>query len=826
MRNIVPDGNYLFTLQQFHISIHNVLCEKGTGSDNLGTNSTEGYQNEDLFARTHKLLRDKAHYACENSEIILVSHVCDGSGDCTDGSDEINCTVQTQGLMFKCNSGESIHVSKHCNFKTDCLDGSDEFNCIHPSCKDEEFMCSNGQCINTSYRCDLEINCLDKSDEMGCGSLPICPDFTCLSRDCINSKYLGDGVKDCPGLFGEDESEEHQKNTCAEGFKRCDITSTPCFESNKLCVYDRDSLGNLKHCRKGEHIQGCSNFTCQSSKYFKCPESYCIPVHKVCDGVKDCTDGYDEKNCQNFSCPGFFRCKYDNTCVHPSHICDGIIHCPISADDETFCDLRTKACQQGCICEGYLMKCENMGLLNIPNYSSQIRGLGLRKNNLVISGRMFQHLPLLSALDLSENQISLLHVDTFANLANLVLLDLSGNLINSFTSGTFRQLHNLKELILLDNPILKIFEGSFDGLYSLSSLVLNKMRIGHLEDNCFGDLGSLTLLDLSYNKLATLPPMVFEGLRGLERLDVTGNRLVNVNMTTFITLPDELRIRASSFHVCCYVKYAIHCEPREDVFSSCDNLLGTSSLRMLMWIIGSLAFFGNLLLLVLSVFKIYEIKGSKNSIIVQLWLASGSLMGSYIIAISIMDEVYKGIFHKMFSFWTNHFACKFLRILFSVSFGLINWGTVVTAYALQRGDKLSKFFTATFFMILGFMYFVLDFIVGLKNEWNDIYTGMCMPTMSPVLSVEWVVMFWASPAVALIAHLLLFVYNVSGDTSYVDAKRKNNRYFLVLGIGSFLPWLVFFVVSIGKYTDINVQALGFLSLLIPSAAMPFCLLLA
>ena len=37
---------------------------------------------------------------------------------------------------------------------------------------------------------------------------------------------------------------------------------------------------------------------------YHCPDSFCLPFHKVCDGKSDCPDGADEINCKSYTCPG------------------------------------------------------------------------------------------------------------------------------------------------------------------------------------------------------------------------------------------------------------------------------------------------------------------------------------------------------------------------------------------------------------------------------------------------------------------------------------------------------------------------------------------
>ena len=75
----------------------------------------------------------------------------------------------------------------------------------------------------------------------------------------------------------------------------------------------------------------------------------------VCDGNLDCPDSDDEMFCADFNCVGLLRYRHDNICVHPTDICDGIIHCPMSLDDEKFCYMAT--CPEMCICRGSAVKC-------------------------------------------------------------------------------------------------------------------------------------------------------------------------------------------------------------------------------------------------------------------------------------------------------------------------------------------------------------------------------------------------------------------------------------------------------------------------------------
>ena len=66
----------------------------------------------------------------------------------------------------------------------------------------------------------------------------------------------------------------------------CNQHDNICFPRNKLCLYERSLTGEPRHCPNTEHLLLCWKYECPT--YFKCPESYCIPLSVVCDQVKDC----------------------------------------------------------------------------------------------------------------------------------------------------------------------------------------------------------------------------------------------------------------------------------------------------------------------------------------------------------------------------------------------------------------------------------------------------------------------------------------------------------------------------------------------------------
>lgn len=53
---------------------------------------------------------------------------------------------------------------------------------------------------------------------------------------------------------------------------------------------------------------------CDELREFRCHNGKCIPRNRVCDGVSDCIDGYDEQqNCRKFG--SYMRPIFLSVCV-------------------------------------------------------------------------------------------------------------------------------------------------------------------------------------------------------------------------------------------------------------------------------------------------------------------------------------------------------------------------------------------------------------------------------------------------------------------------------------------------------------------------------
>ena len=99
--------------------------------------------------------------------------------------------------------------------------------------------------------------------------------------------------------------------------------------------------------------------------------------------MNDCPFGEEELHCGILTCPGLLRCKTEIICVSRYQVCDGVVHCPISGDNEVFCDL--PQCPRDCKCHGLAITCSDMNLISVPTYHTNTLAMDLSRANVILS---------------------------------------------------------------------------------------------------------------------------------------------------------------------------------------------------------------------------------------------------------------------------------------------------------------------------------------------------------------------------------------------------------------------------------------------------------
>ncbi|MBN3270570.1 GP1BA protein, partial [Polyodon spathula] len=162
------------------------------------------------------------------------------------------------------------------------------------------------------------------------------------------------------------------------------------------------------------------------------------------------------------------------------------------------------------------INCSGAGLTSVPGtLHTHTEVLLLQSNSFTsVTWGSFIVFPLLSKLDLSHNQVSILERGSPAGLG-----DVDGK------SWSLGHLHNLS---LAHNLLSALPEGIFQALRNLKELYLQGNQLQRLPGGVFSELRDLEVLDLSHNGLRALPGTLIHELTKLKTFYLHDNSLVSI----------------------------------------------------------------------------------------------------------------------------------------------------------------------------------------------------------------------------------------------------------------------------------------------------------
>ncbi|XP_028135550.1 leucine-rich repeats and immunoglobulin-like domains protein 1 [Diabrotica virgifera virgifera] len=185
---------------------------------------------------------------------------------------------------------------------------------------------------------------------------------------------------------------------------------------------------------------------------------------------------------------------------------------------------------------GPTVRSVNYGYNNIFNLSANVFSyngfavldrIQLSHNQItIIHQKAFRHLNYLKVVDLSGNNLTILDVNTFKTNVNLEKLDLTTNKIR-FRNRPFLKSASLTTLILSDNRIEQIFELNFTKLPKLRNLVLNSNVMFVIADHSFQHLTNLVYLSLANSGVYRLSDEMFKNGSYPKIIDVTDTPLAS-----------------------------------------------------------------------------------------------------------------------------------------------------------------------------------------------------------------------------------------------------------------------------------------------------------
>lgn len=153
--------------------------------------------------------------------------------------------------------------------------------------------------------------------------------------------------------------------------------------------------------------------------------------------------------------------------------------------------------------------------------------------------------PNLTSLEILNNLITTIDVDTFANTRILHTINFSSSRISSISAGSFNGLSNSLQNLLIGNNDLSddsLELGAFDNLNQLQLIDLAMNEISVIDSRVFGSsLNTLVMADFSRNLMFAIDPLWFDNAPQLMSLSMGGNICANQMFNQILMNREQVR---------------------------------------------------------------------------------------------------------------------------------------------------------------------------------------------------------------------------------------------------------------------------------------------
>lgn len=161
-----------------------------------------------------------------------------------------------------------------------------------------------------------------------------------------------------------------------------------------------------------------------------------------------------------------------------------------------------------------VVRFEGNSITHIPygyfNLSNLLKAQFLRNDISNIDDFAFVAVPMVTYIEMRENELTVIGMNTFRGLPNLDRMLIDKNKIHTIECDSFKDNTALNRLYLTSNKLEIITQCMFKGLHNLAILYLAKNNIHTIESRSFKDNIALTDLTFFNNELQTISQCIFD----------------------------------------------------------------------------------------------------------------------------------------------------------------------------------------------------------------------------------------------------------------------------------------------------------------------------
>ncbi|KAJ7987767.1 hypothetical protein DPEC_G00329920 [Dallia pectoralis] len=392
------------------------------------------------------------------------------------------------------------------------------------------------------------------------------------------------------------------------------------------------------------------------------------------------------------------------------------------------------------------------------------------KHLVIINQHAFMELPRLKYLTICNTGLKFLpNFSQILSTAPRFLLDLQDNIhIKSIPSNAFLGLSvdTIDELRLNQNGLRQVESHAFNGTRIHKLFLMGNLQLSHIHEDAFVGAEGPGFLDISQTSVSSLPVSVLGDVEHLLAVSVFSLRVLpplslftklrQANLTyashccAFKDHQNNKTSRISSacskpeaqaeqhfFMDHCLNWTTVACSPVPDAFNPCEDIMGSMTLRVLIWIISVLALIGNTAVLLV-------LLGSRAKMTVPRFLMchlsfADLCMGVYLLVIATVDVRTRGQYYNHAISWQTGVGCEIagfftvfaseLSVFTLTAITLERCHTITHALRLDRKLRLRH---ASVVMVTGWAFSFVAALLPILGVSSYSKVSICLP-----MDVDW-----------------------------------------------------------------------------------------